>query len=81
MNAHKINIYCKGGAIHKFTADTDRHLRAMIGKHGQLIIAQVEVHEDVDIETKKQLETVTYVIVYNAPEWQYYANDDKVDNV
>lgn len=58
----------------EYNAPDGHSLRALIDKHGNLRIVQVLTHQDVDIETKTQLETVHTVEVWNHDEWRRYSD-------
>ena len=77
MNALKIKVYNHTGApTDVFTAEPGNHMRAIIGKHGELRIAEITTHQDVDIETKKQIETQQIVVVIHSTQWSRYENGD-----
>ena len=76
MNAKKIHVYSAGGAKDTFTADANKSMRVIIGKHGELRIMEVEILEDVDIEKKQQLEHITTLCVIHSSQWLRYENGD-----
>ncbi len=76
MIAQKIHVYSPINATKTFVAQQGRFLKALVGRQGELRILQIEVHEDVDIETKKQLETVVVIRVFNRTQWEDYENGD-----
>jgi hypothetical protein len=75
VNALKIIVHTDASIL-TFEAIPERTLRAMIGKHGELRIMQIQTHEDVDIETKQQMETVKYLRTFNRLYWADYENGD-----
>ena len=76
MNAMKINVFISSGPICEFTAITDRTLRAIVGKHGELRILQIQTLEDLNIETGKQKELHKTLSVFNHDYWNLYENND-----
>lgn len=69
MNALKIKVslpHITAKVLHT-VSQQGRYLRCIIGKHGELRINEVETLDDVDIETKKNLERV-YVRTIYAPD-------------
>ncbi len=75
MIAKKIHVNTVDPTL-TFVAAEGKFLRVYIGKQGEMRLLQVEVHEDVDIETKKQLETISTVRVWNRTQWEDYENGD-----
>ena len=75
MIAQKIHVHTDAAHL-TFVASEGKFLRVYIGKQGEMRILQVEVHEDVDIETKKQLETISTIRVWNRTQWEDYENGD-----
>lgn len=74
MEARHIKVHLvKGGPV-EYQAAADRILRAILGKWGELRIFQVEILEDVNIETKKQLERVVTVDTHATGVWRRYTN-------
>lgn len=80
MNALKIRVQTTSASTAATTfwvdyeAPEGRSLRALIDKHGNLRIIQVQTHQDVDIETKQQLETIHTVEVWNHNDWRRYCD-------
>lgn len=75
MDAQEITVKVED-SFETFIARENRTLRAFVGRHGELRICQVETLEDVDIETHKQKENVTYLKIFAENVWSTYSNDD-----
>ncbi len=74
MESRHIKVHLlKGGPV-EYQAAEDRILRAILGKWGELRIFQVQILEDADIETKKQLEKAVMLDSHNKDRWLRYTN-------
>lgn len=74
MESRHIKVHIVKGESIEYQAAEDRILRAILGKWGELRIFQVQILEDADIESKKQLEKAVQLDSHNAASWRRYTN-------
>ena len=82
MNTKNVRVQARAGNDWvSYKAPDERFLRAILGKHGELRILEVETLLDADIERKEQLENIHTVDVWANGTWRRYSDATSNTNI